>query len=212
LDNMGDGVIVADQNGKFLVFNPAAERMFGLGATDTPQEQWSARYGLFLPDMTTPFPPDDLPLARALRGESVDEVEMFVLHAKAPEGLGASITGRPLQSGDRQPLGGVIVCRDITARKHSQQRQAAQFAVARVLAEDLPLREAAPRVLEALCTCMGWDFGAFWQVDREAGLLNCLDLWYPPALPLKRFAIRTRGLALPAGVGPPRRVRARRQA
>jgi PAS domain S-box-containing protein len=33
LSSMGDGVIVADKEGKFLVFNPAAERMFGKGVT-----------------------------------------------------------------------------------------------------------------------------------------------------------------------------------
>ena len=33
LSNMGDAVVVADKDNKFLVFNPAAERMFGKGAT-----------------------------------------------------------------------------------------------------------------------------------------------------------------------------------
>jgi len=32
LKNMGDAVIVADKASNFLVFNPAAERMFGKGA------------------------------------------------------------------------------------------------------------------------------------------------------------------------------------
>src|SRR4030095_4953955 len=32
LSNMGDGVIVADKAGKFILFNPMAERMFGAGA------------------------------------------------------------------------------------------------------------------------------------------------------------------------------------
>ena len=35
LSDMGDAVIVADKDEKFLVFNPAAERMFGPGATKT---------------------------------------------------------------------------------------------------------------------------------------------------------------------------------
>ena len=34
LSNMGDAVIVADKEGNFLVFNPAAERMFGTGANE----------------------------------------------------------------------------------------------------------------------------------------------------------------------------------
>ena len=50
LANMGDAVIVADKRGHFLVFNPAAERMFGKGAMQMPFTEWSQRYGLYLPD------------------------------------------------------------------------------------------------------------------------------------------------------------------
>ena len=48
LSSMGDAVIVADKEGKFLVFNPAAERMFGEGATQTASSEWSHQYGLYL--------------------------------------------------------------------------------------------------------------------------------------------------------------------
>src|SRR5215831_13279879 len=47
LSNMGDAVIVADKRGHFLVFNPAAERMFGKGAMQMPFTEWSQRYGLY---------------------------------------------------------------------------------------------------------------------------------------------------------------------
>src|SRR5215470_4666719 len=40
LSDMGDAVIVADKDANFLVFNPAAERMFGQGATRTPPTEW----------------------------------------------------------------------------------------------------------------------------------------------------------------------------
>jgi len=90
LSNMGDAVIVADKRGHFLVFNPAAERMFGKGAIQMPFTEWSQRYGLYLPDKITPFPHDQLPLARSIRGEEVDNIEMFVRHEKAPHGLSGS--------------------------------------------------------------------------------------------------------------------------
>ena len=48
LSNMGDAVIVADKDGNFLVFNPAAERMFGKGAMQMPFTEWSHLYGLYL--------------------------------------------------------------------------------------------------------------------------------------------------------------------
>src|SRR5260370_10438062 len=41
LSNMGDAVIVADKDKNFLVFNPAAERMFGQGALQMPPAEWS---------------------------------------------------------------------------------------------------------------------------------------------------------------------------
>jgi len=40
LSNMGDAVIVADKDNNFLVFNPAAERMFGKGAVQMPSTEW----------------------------------------------------------------------------------------------------------------------------------------------------------------------------
>ena len=95
LDSMGDGVIVADETGTFLLFNPAAERIIGIGRTDTTLDEWSERYGLYLPDQVTLCPPESLPLARAIRGEEVDSAELFVRHAEAPAGLWISGTARP---------------------------------------------------------------------------------------------------------------------
>ncbi len=66
LSNMGDAVIVADKDNNFLVFNPAAERMFGKGAMESPPAEWSHHYGLYLPDKVTPFPHDQLPMTRSI--------------------------------------------------------------------------------------------------------------------------------------------------
>src|SRR5580704_11419878 len=78
LESMGEGVIVADAEGRFQLFNPMARQLLGVGSSDLPPEQWSSYYAVFLPNGVTPFPTDDLPLVRALRGEAVDNVEMFV--------------------------------------------------------------------------------------------------------------------------------------
>src|SRR5216684_9412597 len=60
LGSIADGVVVADANGKFLLFNAAAEQVVGVGATDTTPDQWSDRYGTYLPDTATPYPSNDL--------------------------------------------------------------------------------------------------------------------------------------------------------
>src|SRR5262249_4311152 len=120
LSNMGDAVVVADKDKNFLVFNPAAERMFGKGAMQMPATVWSHRYALSLPDKITPFTNDQLPMTCSIRGEEVDNVEMFVRHEKAPHGLWTEITGRPLRGANGEMLGGVIVCRDITQVKEEE--------------------------------------------------------------------------------------------
>src|ERR1700759_1064535 len=87
LSDIGDGVVAADTDGNFIVFNPAAERMFGGGALRVPPSEWSRRYGLFLPDKVTPFPENEIPLLRSIRGEEVNNAEMYVRNETVPEGI-----------------------------------------------------------------------------------------------------------------------------
>ena len=120
LHRMSDGVIVINEQRQSLVFNPAAERIFGGGAPNTSSSEWSQTYGLFLSDQVTPFPEAELPIIRALQGENVNNVEMFVRHAQAPEGIWVMINGRPLKETSGEIKGGVIVCRDVTELKQSE--------------------------------------------------------------------------------------------
>lgn len=121
LDSMSDGVAVADEEGRLLVLNPSAVQMFGDGITNKDHEEWSEHYGLFLPDQTTPFPADQLPLIRTIQGEEPKDVEIFVRHAQAPDGLWVIISGKPMRDSSGALKAGVVVCRDITERKHVEQ-------------------------------------------------------------------------------------------
>jgi PAS domain S-box-containing protein len=121
LSSLTEGVVVAGADGRFLLFNEAAERLLGIGPLEMDPSEWSARYGCFRPDTVTPFPAAELPLARALRGETSQEVEVFIQNPKVPDGVWISINGAPLveRAGDR-PGGGVVTFRDITARKTTE--------------------------------------------------------------------------------------------
>jgi PAS domain S-box-containing protein len=141
LSNMADAVIVAGRDEKFLIFNPAAQRMFGQSATDIKLADWSRQHGLYLPDKLTLFPSDQTPLARAIRGEETNRVEMFVRPAQAPRGFWTRINGRPLRAGNGEVIGGVIVCRDITESKEEEFFRAGQSRVLELIAADAPLSE-----------------------------------------------------------------------
>jgi signal transduction histidine kinase/AmiR/NasT family two-component response regulator len=123
LNSIGEGVVVADPNGKFLVFNPAAREILGTGPFDSEVSQWSERLGIYLPDTVTSYPSNELPLARALRGYATDDAEMFVRHEKFPEGAWLSVTARPLIDERGFCRGGVAVFRDSSASKRMEQTQ-----------------------------------------------------------------------------------------
>ena len=117
-NTISDGVIVADEDEKYLMRNRATKRLTGEYVPGTTFEQVSETYGLFLPDGATSFPPDDLPLTRAVRrGESTDDVEMVVRNGSWPAGRYLSVSGRPLRDEGGSLRGGAIVIRDITERK-----------------------------------------------------------------------------------------------
>ncbi len=120
LEGIADGVVVADRDGNFLLWNPAAERIVGIGQTDTGPEQWSKQYGLFMPDTLTPLPAEQVPLTRALRGERVVNEEIFIRNPSRPEGLWVSINGTTLRDREGQANGGVVVFRDISDRRRAE--------------------------------------------------------------------------------------------
>jgi diguanylate cyclase (GGDEF)-like protein/PAS domain S-box-containing protein len=61
---------------------------------------------------------------------------------------------------------------DITARKESEQRFAAEHAVARAVAESTTLDEAARRIVRIVCDAFGWETGGVWLLDREQDALR----------------------------------------
>jgi two-component system, sensor histidine kinase and response regulator len=206
LRSMSTGVIVADDTGKFLLFNPAAEAMLGLGATDAPPAEWSERYGAFLPDRTTPYPPEQLPLARAICGEDVNDTMIFIRNARRPAGIWISVTARPLRDEGGTVRGGISVFHDVTDEWHGARRLTAQYAVTRALAESETLREASPTILQAICESIGWDIGALWHLDRHEHVLRCLEVWARPEPAFEPFIAATRREVMPPGIGLPGKV------
>ncbi len=120
LNSMGDGVVVADRNGRFLIFNPVAERILGLGAIDAPPTEWTSQYGIFSPESGEPLKLDEIPLVRAIRGESTDQQELLIKNPQLPEGVNISVTGRPLK-GEEGIEGGVVVFQDTTQRHRAAE-------------------------------------------------------------------------------------------
>jgi signal transduction histidine kinase/CHASE3 domain sensor protein len=122
LESLSDGVMVANKAGEFVVTNPAAAYLTGITQHTAPSSEWTKTYGCFLPDGVTPFPNDQLPLLRAIRGETVINEELLLKSENLPRPVWLSISGTPVVSESGKSDLGVIVFRDVTDRKMAERR------------------------------------------------------------------------------------------
>jgi two-component system, sensor histidine kinase and response regulator len=110
LDSIGDAVLVAFKDAHVMRLNPAAENIFGRELRTAPLSEWLNLHGFFLPDRVSPCPTEERPLVRALRGESFDDVELFICNNQLPDGIFVSITGRPMRDSLNNVIGGAAGC------------------------------------------------------------------------------------------------------
>jgi PAS domain S-box-containing protein len=95
---------------------------------------------------------------------------------------------------------------DVTERKRAEQRLLVQYRVTRILAEAATLDEATPKILQAMCECLGWDSGSLWRIDAEAGVLRHAERWHAPSVVAPRFDAAIRASTFRPGSGIPGRV------
>lgn len=128
LENIADGVVVADCEGHFLLWNRKAEQIVGSGPNEVPSDHWSPHFGVFRDEACEPIPTSELPLVRAMRGESSDNVELYLRNPKGQNGRWARVTARPLLDAAGGISGGVAVLIDVTEHKRLCQRVEAHSA------------------------------------------------------------------------------------
>jgi PAS domain S-box-containing protein len=120
LDSMQEGLVAADENGRFLIWNRGATELIGRGPEDVPMEDWSRHYEVYSPDGTTLLTADELPLLRAMRGEIVN-AELLIRSPRFKDGLALEFSGWPLKDETGGARGGLVIFRDVTERKAAER-------------------------------------------------------------------------------------------
>lgn len=139
LDSIGDGVVVADENGRFVAYNPAARALTGNQADRLPKESGEGVPGIYREDGCTPLPLDELPLMRAIRGEVVDRSLLYFRHPEDGSGRLVRASARPLRSTKGLGNGGVVVLTDITAERAAARSIEHREKLFRTVLEILPV-------------------------------------------------------------------------
>jgi PAS domain S-box-containing protein len=126
LDHVGDGVTVQDPSGRLVYANAAAARGLGFASAAellaTPLPEVMTRFSIFAED-GSPFPLDQLPGRRALRGESEQAVMVrFRIHATGEE-RSSVIRSSPVTDDAGRVRFAVNVWQDATAQKRAEDAQ-----------------------------------------------------------------------------------------
>lgn len=120
LENLVEGVVACDAEGKLTFFNKAAREWHGTDVRRVPPEEWSKSFDLRQPDGITPLPTDSIPLFLAFRGERVRNAEISIV-AKGSEPRLVLCNGDALFDSDGRKIGAVVVLHDITQRRKAEK-------------------------------------------------------------------------------------------
>ena len=85
--------------------------------------------------------------------------------------------------------------------RRSARRLGAEYAVTRVLAETVTLKDVGHAVLQAIGETLEWELGMFWELDEQGQALRFVDLWHVPQLDAEEFVEDSRGRTFGLGEG-----------
>ncbi len=144
LQSMASAVAVADLSGRLILVNPAGQRLLQMHFRGAANSGHVDAFTLLKPDGKTPYPREQRPTARALRGEHVDGMIGFLAGDGAGrDGVWLNINARPLLDSRGAPAGAVTVLHDITEQRHRERMLALQASQLREQASLLDLSHDA---------------------------------------------------------------------
>lgn len=111
------------------------------------------------------------------------------------------------ETGEKRIVATNIHLDETSESKRQRDRAEIQYALARILAESLDIRDvppgtmdaALPRLLQAICNTIDADFGELWIVDKSSDTLRCQQTWSSSTVDASEFASYTRNSILTIG-------------
>ena len=78
--------------------------------------------------------------------------------------------------------------------------------IARALVEASTFADAVPKILAAICKALDWEHAALWEIDRQAAVLRCAQIWTAEGGSFPGFDAVSRSSTFEQGAGLPGRV------
>lgn len=123
LENLSGGVFMVEApSGKPLYANPAAERLLGRGVLPAASKENLAEVykALRLPGRA-PYPPEEMPILRGMRGETRSVDDMLIVRPDGTETL-LEVHGTPVRDSQGVVWASLVSFQDITQRKLAEEK------------------------------------------------------------------------------------------
>src|SRR6266851_1054007 len=122
LDNMAEGVIVCDRDLRLVQFNRGAVTIAGADLRGSDLASEAKTYQVFPFQGAPPMEAEDWPLARAMKGETVDNAQFLLRGPSMAAERWIEASARSIRTDNGEILGGMMVLRDISERKLGEEQ------------------------------------------------------------------------------------------
>src|SRR5256714_306010 len=148
VEHLAAGVVACDADGNFVLLN----RRVRDGAEDltpvslplnVPVDRWAEHFQLYRPGGSDLLATEDLPLVRALRGETVRDMTLETRFSENGGRAVLNVSGGPVLDPDGTIQGAVVVMQDITERADGERESELDNAVAANIAVGVSMVRAA---------------------------------------------------------------------
>jgi PAS domain S-box-containing protein len=117
LENINDGVLVANTNKEVILANDVANALFRIEDDSKISINFSDHFKVLFPDGKKTFPVQDLPAERALVGEITDNVDIILKDLETKEMRRVLLSGRPIIDNEGHVAAVVVTIKDISRYK-----------------------------------------------------------------------------------------------
>jgi len=122
LENISDGVIVANTEKKVLLANHNANELFRIEDDSKISFNFSDHFEVLYPDEKTTFPVQNLPAERALLGEITDDIDVILRDLETNTKHRVLLSGRPILNNKNQAVAVVVTIKDISTYKKLEEK------------------------------------------------------------------------------------------
>ncbi|WP_255681840.1 PAS domain-containing protein [Natrinema sp. SYSU A 869] len=132
------GVVVAEADGAIVAANDTAHAVWGGDVFDANSVEEYGQYSVRWADSDEQVEPEEMTLARVLRGEEVTEPDILEIDAFDGERRIIEAEGMPIRDETGEVVRGVITLSDVTERRTAQRQLAESEQRYRTIVENFP--------------------------------------------------------------------------